>query len=147
MTVCLDGSRPASTVRTDTVLPAPTSPVTTPMDRSLMHQEMRATASLCEAWRCSMPGARSRPNGVLLKPYSLNLIKLVSLQGLGLFVEMSAVGKVCSVRVDGRQTEVGGGGGAPVDLGELVLSTGEADPQSLSFPEPTLSFGFGDASE
>ena len=68
MTVCLEGSRPARTARTETVLPAPTSPVMTPMDRSLMHQAMRATASLREAWRCSMPGARSRPNGMRLNP-------------------------------------------------------------------------------
>ena len=68
MTVWLEGSRPARTVRTETVLPAPTSPVTTPMERSAMHQEMRATASLWEACRCSMPGARLRPKGMRLKP-------------------------------------------------------------------------------
>ena len=37
------------TVRTATVLPAPTSPVTTPMTRSATHQPMRATAS---SWAC-----------------------------------------------------------------------------------------------
>jgi hypothetical protein len=56
------------TVRTATVFPAPTSPVTTPIERSPMHQEMRATASLWEAWRCSIPGARSRPKGVRVNP-------------------------------------------------------------------------------
>jgi hypothetical protein len=47
---------------------APTSPVMTPMVRSLMHQLIRAMASLWEACRCSMPGARSLPNGVRLNP-------------------------------------------------------------------------------
>jgi hypothetical protein len=35
----------ARTVRTETVFPASTSPVMTPIARSLMHQEMRATAT------------------------------------------------------------------------------------------------------
>ncbi len=43
-------------------MPAPTSPVMTPMDRSLMHQAMRATASLWAAWRCSIPGAEVTPS-------------------------------------------------------------------------------------
>jgi hypothetical protein len=43
-----------------------------------MHQLIRATASLWEAWRCSMPGARSRPKGMRVKPYSLNLINVGS---------------------------------------------------------------------
>jgi hypothetical protein len=51
-----------------TVLPAPTSPVMTPMRRSVMHQVMRATASPWDLWRCGMPGARSRPNGMRVKP-------------------------------------------------------------------------------
>jgi hypothetical protein len=42
--------------------------------RSAMHQPMRARASLWALWRCSMPGARSRPNGVREKPYSLNAL-------------------------------------------------------------------------
>ncbi|ETW26474.1 hypothetical protein MGAST_18570 [Mycobacterium gastri 'Wayne'] len=46
----------------------PTSPVITPMRRSATHQPMRATASLWALWRCSMPGARSRPNGMREKP-------------------------------------------------------------------------------
>src|ERR1700761_6752993 len=68
MIVCLEGSRPARTVRTETVLPAPTSPVMTPMARSLTHQVMRATASLWAACRCSMPGARLRPKGMRVNP-------------------------------------------------------------------------------
>jgi hypothetical protein len=68
MTVWRVASRPASTVRTDTVLPAPTSPVITPMARSAMAQVILATASLWAAWRCSMPGARSRPNGMRVNP-------------------------------------------------------------------------------
>ena len=66
--VCREASRPARTVRTEAVLPAPTSPVMTPIARSVMHQVMRATASLWAAWRCSMPGARSRPNGIRVNP-------------------------------------------------------------------------------
>jgi hypothetical protein len=66
--VCREASRPARTVRTETVFPAPTSPVITPMARSAMHQVMRAQASLWAAWRCSMPGARSRPNGMRVNP-------------------------------------------------------------------------------
>ena len=38
MMACRAASRPARTVRTETVLPAPTSPVTTPMARSVMDQ-------------------------------------------------------------------------------------------------------------
>ncbi|HEX5298803.1 MAG TPA: hypothetical protein VFW50_17610, partial [Streptosporangiaceae bacterium] len=41
------------------------------------------------------------------------------------------------------------GGGLPrwgrVDLGELVVGAGEADPQAFDFAEPALAFGFGDA--
>jgi hypothetical protein len=66
--VCREASRPASTVRTETVFPAPTSPVMTPIARSVMHQVMRATASLWAAWRWSMPGARSRPKGMRVNP-------------------------------------------------------------------------------
>src|SRR2546430_18875 len=51
MMVCREASRPARTVRTEAVLPAPTSPVTTPMARSAMHQVIRAQASLWAAWR------------------------------------------------------------------------------------------------
>lgn len=50
------------------VLPAPTSPVTTPRARSLMHQEIRATASAWAVCRCSMPGAKARPKGIRVKP-------------------------------------------------------------------------------
>src|SRR5271169_6480064 len=49
-------SRAASAARTATVLPAPTSPVITPMRRSATHQPMRATASLWALWRCKMAG-------------------------------------------------------------------------------------------
>ena len=68
MMVCRVGSRAASAARTATVFPAPTSPVITPMRCSVMHQPIRATASPWAAWRCSMPGARSRPNGVRVNP-------------------------------------------------------------------------------
>src|SRR2546430_14459017 len=116
MTVCLDGSRPARTVRTDTVLPAPTSPVTTPMERSLMHQEMRATPSLWEVCRCSMPGARSRPNGVRLNPDSLNLINsMAGWQGLlSGFPRLRVAEVVCG--------EGGGGGGVFVHRCLLAVS-------------------------
>src|SRR5258708_35902943 len=39
----------------------------------------------------------------------------------------------------------GGGAGAPVDLGELVLGAGEADLESFSFAEPAFAAGFCDA--
>lgn len=68
MTEYFDGSRASRQVRTETVLPAPTSPVTTPIDRSEMHQEIRATASLWAWCRWSMPGLRFRPNGIRSKP-------------------------------------------------------------------------------
>jgi hypothetical protein len=55
MIVCFEGSSVDSAVRTETVFPAPTSPVTTPRDRSAMHRLMRATASLWDACRWSMP--------------------------------------------------------------------------------------------
>src|SRR5439155_14373395 len=138
MTVCRDGSRPARTVRTETVLPAPTSPVTTPMERSLMHQEMRATASLWEVCRCSMPGARSRPNGMRLNPYSLNLINSM------------AGGQGPLGGLPGRWwSDVDGGAvvGASVDLGELVFCAGEADLESLDLTGPAFSLGFGDAGD
>jgi hypothetical protein len=37
------------------------------------------------------------------------------------------------------------GGGAPVDLGELVVGACEADVESFGFAEPAFAFGFGDA--
>jgi hypothetical protein len=40
-----EGSKAATAARAATVLPAPHSPVMTPMADSAMHQEMRATAS------------------------------------------------------------------------------------------------------
>ena len=52
-------SRAATAARTATDLPAPTSPVTTPMTRSSQHHEIRAAASACELWMCSIEGARS----------------------------------------------------------------------------------------
>jgi hypothetical protein len=63
-----EGSRLARAARRATVLPAPTSPVITPRACSLMHQLIRAAASAWAAWRCSMPGARSRPKGILVNP-------------------------------------------------------------------------------
>src|SRR5260370_29677830 len=41
----------------------------------------------------------------------------------------------------------GGGAGAPVDLGELVLGAGEADLESFGFAEPAFAAGFGDAGD
>jgi hypothetical protein len=35
---------------------------------SATDQVIRAVASPCAAWRCSMPGARSRPNGMRVNP-------------------------------------------------------------------------------
>ena len=61
-------SSSARAARTATVLPAPTSPVITPMAASSTHQAMRATASAWPGWRCSMEGARSLVNGVRVKP-------------------------------------------------------------------------------
>jgi len=57
----------------------------------------------------------------------------------------------CSVRCRGSAegghsgADRGGGAGAPVDLGELVLGAGEADLESFGFAGPALAVGFGDA--
>ena len=46
------------------------------------------------------------------------------------------------------QAEVDGGGGrAPVDLGEFVVGPGEADLESFDFAEPAFAFGVGDAGD
>ena len=46
----------------------------TPSAVSAMHQRIRATASACPPWRCSIAGARLRRNGVAVKPkYELSL--------------------------------------------------------------------------
>src|ERR1035437_2604496 len=74
MVVFRDGSSPARAARIATVLPAPTSPVTTPRARSLIHQLIRATASAWLVWWCSIWGARALPKGMRVNPYSLNLI-------------------------------------------------------------------------
>ena len=63
-----EASRLATAARAATVLPAPHSPVITPIACSQMHQEIRATASACAPCACSIPGARSFPNGILLNP-------------------------------------------------------------------------------
>src|SRR6266536_1299951 len=68
MVVCREGSRSVRAARSATVLPAPTSPVMTPRAVSATHQRIRATASACPVWRCSMPGARSLRKGVRVKP-------------------------------------------------------------------------------
>jgi hypothetical protein len=39
----------------------------------------------------------------------------------------------------------GGAAGAPVELGELLFRTREADLESLNIPEPVLPFGLDDA--
>jgi hypothetical protein len=54
----------AVAARTATVFPAPTSPVITPR----VCWSIRATASACPSWRCSIEGARLLPNGILVKP-------------------------------------------------------------------------------
>jgi hypothetical protein len=66
--VCLEASRPATAARAATVFPAPHSPLITPIACSLMHHDIRATASACAPVGCSIPGARSFPNGILLNP-------------------------------------------------------------------------------
>ena len=46
------------------------------------------------------------------------------------------------------QAEVDSGGGrTPVDLGEFVVGSGEADLESFDFAEPAFTFGFGDAGD
>jgi len=60
--VCREASRPARTVRTETVLPAPTSPVMTPMARNpaefhqmhdLMRRDLRTCAgAVLQLWLC-----------------------------------------------------------------------------------------------
>ncbi|MGW1236743.1 hypothetical protein [Streptomyces californicus] len=37
--------------------------------------------------------------------------------------------------------------GLPVDLGELILGSGEADRESFDLAEPALALGLGDAGE
>src|SRR5487761_1113178 len=54
--------------RTAMVLPAPTSPVRTPRAPSVTSQRIRATASEWARAVNSMLGARSRPNGMRVKP-------------------------------------------------------------------------------
>jgi hypothetical protein len=49
-------------------LAGPTSPVTTPIARSVISQVMRATASAWPWWRWSIEGARARPNRARVKP-------------------------------------------------------------------------------
>ena len=58
----------ARAARTDAVFPDPTSPVSTATERLVMAQVSRATASAWPWWRCSWPGAMSRPNGILVNP-------------------------------------------------------------------------------
>ena len=66
--MCREASRPATAARAATVLPAPHSPLITPIACSVMHHEIRATACLCALWACSIPGARSLPNGIRENP-------------------------------------------------------------------------------
>lgn len=70
------GSRAAVAARIATVLPAPTSPVMTPMACWSTHQVIRATASAWVEWRCSIAGVSERPKGIRVKPYSLNLTEV-----------------------------------------------------------------------
>jgi hypothetical protein len=48
---------------------------------------------------------------------------------------------------DGRDAEVDGGAGAPVELGELVVGAGEADLEAFDLAEPAFAFGLGDAGD
>jgi hypothetical protein len=66
--VCRDASRLATAARAATVLPAPHSPVMTPIWRSATHQPILATASRWAVWVCSIPGARSLPKGIRANP-------------------------------------------------------------------------------
>src|SRR6516165_9234266 len=57
-------------------------------------------------------------------------------------------GGVFLLRADGdrgSQVDRAGVSGAAVDLGELVLSAGETDPEALDLAEPAFALGFGDA--
>jgi hypothetical protein len=49
------------------------------------------------------------------------------------------------VAAEGGHSESDGGGGAAVDLDELVLGAGEADLESFGFAGPAFAGGFGDA--
>jgi hypothetical protein len=63
MTWCRVGSRPATAARSATVLPAPTSPVTTPRADSTTQKLIRAIASAW-AWRANRSrAAMDLPNG------------------------------------------------------------------------------------
>ena len=66
--MCREASKPATAARAATVFPAPHSPLITPIACSLMHHWILATAWACASWACSIPGARSFPNGILEKP-------------------------------------------------------------------------------
>lgn len=68
MTVNRAGSSEATAPLRATVFPDPTSPVTTPIARLLMHHAMRAAASRWEWCWWSMDGARFRPKGTRVKP-------------------------------------------------------------------------------
>ncbi|AXG80737.1 hypothetical protein DVK44_27065 [Streptomyces paludis] len=50
---------------------------------------------------------------------------------------------------DHRKTKINdaGAGGAPVKLGEFLLSSGEADLEPLDLAEPAFAFGLGDAGD
>ena len=64
----LDGERPANSGAIRVDLKPGTQERYSGGGYVVMHQLIRATASLWEAWRCSMPGARSRPKGMRVKP-------------------------------------------------------------------------------
>ena len=58
---------------------------------------------------------------------------------------MSGRGRGAGGGRDCGDAEVDGlAAGAAVDLGELIVGAGEADPESFDFPEPALVFGLAD---
>src|ERR1035441_2329655 len=62
------GSRPATAARSATVLPAPTSPVTTPSADSTTQKLIRAIASACAGRANRSRAAMDLPNGVRARP-------------------------------------------------------------------------------
>ncbi len=50
---------------------------------------------------------------------------------------------------EGRHADIDwcGERGAPVELGEVVVGSGEADLESFDFAGPAFAFGFGDAGD
>src|SRR5664279_1539324 len=107
MVTCREASNAAVAARIATVFPAPTSPVMTPMWCCSMHQVIRATASAWERCWCSIPGARFRPNGILVNPkYVCMSSILIAVQHLSCWGGHAGQGELTgdlSGFVDGRR--------------------------------------------